>query len=97
MPIPYDPPSASGLGAMHTATDGRDVLWNDPDGWEVDNPMLWWNGDAPSNPNAGHTMGNPIPGAEFVVIPNTGHLSNLEDPSAFNRAVDNFLRQSDSE
>ncbi|HET9216030.1 MAG TPA: alpha/beta fold hydrolase [Terriglobia bacterium] len=42
-------------------------------------------------------MAQAIPGAEFVVIPNTGHLSNLEDPTAFNRAVDNFLRQSDSE
>jgi len=41
-------------------------------------------------------MANAIPRGEFVVIPNTGHLSNLEDPAAFNRTVDDFLRRSDS-
>ena len=32
-----------------------------------------------------------IPDAHHVVIPATGHLPNLEDPSAFNRAVVDFL------
>lgn len=32
--------------AVHTATDGRDVLVNTPDGWEVDQPWLWWLGPA---------------------------------------------------
>jgi HK97 family phage portal protein len=31
---------------VHTATDGRDVLINDPDGWEIDRPYLWWLGPA---------------------------------------------------
>lgn len=56
----------SGLGSVHTATDGRDILWNDPDGWEIDRPWVWWEGDAPSNPNAGNTIGNPPPGADFA-------------------------------
>jgi len=43
------------------------------------------------------TMAEAIPQGKFVVIPQTGHLSNLEDPAAFNRALDEFLRRSDSE
>jgi HK97 family phage portal protein len=38
-----------------TATDMRDVLHNDPDGWEVEQPWLQWTGST--------TFGNPIPGA----------------------------------
>ena len=32
-----------------------------------------------------------IPGSELVVIPNASHLSNLEQPEAFNRACLDFL------
>ena len=32
-----------------------------------------------------------IPGAAFEIIPGAGHLSNLEQPDAFNRAVTAFL------
>jgi len=34
-----------------------------------------------------------IPGARHVVIPGVGHLTNLEAPDAFNRAVSTFLRE----
>jgi HK97 family phage portal protein len=40
-----------------TATDGRDVLFNDPDGWEVDRPGLWWLG--PDDGSLG-PYGNPL-------------------------------------
>jgi HK97 family phage portal protein len=43
-------------GNVLTATDGRDVLVNSPDGWEVEQPWLWWTG-------SGGPFGNPIPGA----------------------------------
>lgn len=43
------------------ATDGRDVLLNDPDGWEVEQPWLWWTG--PAGGGGGGPFGNPIPGA----------------------------------
>jgi 3-oxoadipate enol-lactonase len=33
-----------------------------------------------------------IPGAQFVIIPAAGHLSNLEQPQAFLQAVSGFLR-----
>jgi pimeloyl-ACP methyl ester carboxylesterase len=32
-----------------------------------------------------------IPTAGLAVLPQTGHTANLEDPAAFNRAVDDFL------
>ncbi|HUG82032.1 MAG TPA: alpha/beta fold hydrolase [Bryobacterales bacterium] len=34
-----------------------------------------------------------IPDARHVVIPGTGHLPNLEDPEAFNRAVAAFIEE----
>ena len=33
-----------------------------------------------------------VPGARLQVIENAGHLSNLEQFDAFNRAVDDFMR-----
>jgi len=33
-----------------------------------------------------------IPGAQFVVIPNAGHLSNLEQPDIFLATISSFLR-----
>lgn len=57
--------AASGFGNVHTATDGRDILLNDPDGWEVDAPWLWWDGPADSEDGTGGPWGNPPPGAEL--------------------------------
>lgn len=34
---------------------------------------------------------NAIPGSELVIIPSASHLSNLEQPQAFNRALTDFL------
>ncbi len=42
-------------------------------------------------------MAAAIPAGDFTLITNTGHLSNLEDPVAFNDALDLFLRRYDSE
>jgi pimeloyl-ACP methyl ester carboxylesterase len=53
-------------------------------------------GDAILKVEDSRTMAEAIPQGEFAVIPQTGHLSNLEAPEAFNRAVDDFLRRSDS-
>ena len=49
--------------STHTATDGRDILHNDPDGWEVDRPGLWWTGPEGGD-GTGGPWGNPPPGAE---------------------------------
>lgn len=50
------------IGSVHTATDGRDILFNSPDGWEVDKPWLWWAGP-PGGDGTGGPFGNPPPGA----------------------------------
>jgi pimeloyl-ACP methyl ester carboxylesterase len=34
-----------------------------------------------------------IPGAQLVVIPGAGHLSNLDKPEAFNSCILDFLRK----
>jgi 3-oxoadipate enol-lactonase len=33
-----------------------------------------------------------MPGSELVIIPSAAHLSNLEQPEAFNRAISGFLK-----
>ncbi len=50
-------------GKLLYATDGRDILNNTPDGWEVDSPWLWWDGPAGSD-GTGGPWGNPPPGAD---------------------------------
>jgi pimeloyl-ACP methyl ester carboxylesterase len=32
-----------------------------------------------------------MPDSQLVVIPGAGHLSNMEDPDAFNEALTDFL------
>jgi 3-oxoadipate enol-lactonase len=54
-------------------------------------------GDAILRVEDSEKMAAAIHGAHFQVIPQTGHLSNLEDPQGFNDALDRFLRQCDSE
>lgn len=36
-------------------------------------------------------MADAIPGSQFVVLPQTGHLAARESPEAVNRAIDAFL------
>jgi HK97 family phage portal protein len=56
------PAVATGPGRVLYATDGRDILANTPDGWEVDQPWLWWDGPA-GGTGSGGPYGNPPPGA----------------------------------
>jgi pimeloyl-ACP methyl ester carboxylesterase len=34
-----------------------------------------------------------LPGSDLVIIPSASHLSNLEQPTAFNRALATFLNK----
>jgi 3-oxoadipate enol-lactonase len=47
--------------------------------------------DALIAPGASEDMQREIPGSSLVVLPSAGHLSNLEQPDAFNAAVGRFL------
>lgn len=42
--------------------------------------------------NAAVALNEKIKGSKLVIIPRVGHLSNLEDPEAFNRALIEFLK-----
>ncbi|MET0767372.1 MAG: phage portal protein [Aeromicrobium sp.] len=49
---------------LRVATDGRDVLWNDPDGWEQDAPWLWYVGPADGSLGPfGNPLTSEVPGA----------------------------------
>jgi pimeloyl-ACP methyl ester carboxylesterase len=47
--------------------------------------------DTVTPPTLSHAMHEAIAGSQLVVIPEAGHLSNLERPEAFNRALEQFL------
>jgi non-heme chloroperoxidase len=49
--------------------------------------------DAITPPSMSEGMQRGIPGAELVVIPDAGHMSNLEQPAAFNAALARFLER----
>jgi HK97 family phage portal protein len=64
--------------SLMTATDAPDVLVNSPDGWEVEQPWLWWSGTAGGGRT---TLGNPIPGATpwvpFAGIPAVARSTSI--------------------
>jgi pimeloyl-ACP methyl ester carboxylesterase len=47
--------------------------------------------DAVTPPAASRDLAARIPGAELVTIPGAGHLANLDQPAAFDRALGTFL------
>jgi 3-oxoadipate enol-lactonase len=49
--------------------------------------------DRLTTPEIGRKMAAQIPGAKLVVIPDAGHLPNIERPEAFNEPVLQFLRE----
>ena len=73
--------------ACLVAFDRRDALA----GYRM--PVLVLAGETDTNAPAPmmEKMAHRIPGAEYVCMAGTGHLGNLENPAAFNRAVGSFL------
>ena len=47
--------------------------------------------DLPDFHAIAHTLQQQIPNARTVVLPGVGHMSNMEDPEGFNKAVLSFL------
>lgn len=52
--------------------------------------------DALTPPEGARVMAARIPGARFEEIPGAGHLSNVEAPGAFDRALSDFLASCDA-
>jgi 3-oxoadipate enol-lactonase len=50
--------------------------------------------DSITPPSAAESLQKAIPGATMRVIPGAGHLSNLDNPAAFNDALASFLKKS---
>ena len=67
-------------------TDQRDLL---PD-IAVPTLLVWGESDGRSPLSVAHQFKDAIPGAQLVVIPDAGHVSNLEQPDRFNEAVRDF-------
>ena len=75
------------LGAMACRLDLTDGLPS------IDTPTLVIVGtdDTLTTPNDARAMQDAIPGATLVEIPGAGHVSNVEQPEAFNEAILAFL------
>lgn len=55
--------------------------------------VLWGEHDRVTPRQEAEVLRTGIPGAAFEIIAGAGHLSNLEQPAAFNRAVTAFLNK----
>ena len=65
----------------------------DPEGVRVPTHIVVGADDTLTPPGVARAMATRIAGSRLTVIPDAGHLSNLEQPQAFNTAVLGFLRE----
>ncbi len=66
--------------------DTRDLLPN----IDVPTLLLWGDDDRRSPTHIAEQLRAAIPGSELAFIPNAGHVSNMEQPGAFNARVRRF-------
>jgi pimeloyl-ACP methyl ester carboxylesterase len=71
--------------------DTRELLPN----LDVPTLLLWGDDDCRSPAHVAKQLHTAIPAAELAIIPNAGHLSNMEQPDAFNAHVRRFCLQRD--
>jgi len=74
--------------ARASAEDLRDVL----PGLNVPTLLVYGDKDVRAPLTVAEDLEAAISGSMLVVLPDTGHLCNIEAPDDFNRAVRNFLR-----
>jgi len=74
--------------ARASAEDLRDVL----PGINVPTLLVYGDKDVRAPLTVAEDLEAAISGSMLVVLPDTGHLCNIEAPDDFNRAVRNFLR-----
>jgi pimeloyl-ACP methyl ester carboxylesterase len=82
------PGSLRTLLFMMAEADQRDLLPS----IAVPTLLIWGEDDARSPVSVARRLERAIPGAELVLIPACGHVSNLERPGRFNDAVRAFCR-----
>ena len=70
-------------------TDHRDLLPQ----IEAPTLLIWGEEDARSPLDVAEQLHAAIPGSRLVVIPDAGHVSNLERPGRFNEALRSFLAE----
>jgi 3-oxoadipate enol-lactonase len=59
----------------------------------VKRPVLFLAGEKDGvNPAAMRKLNGAIPGSRYVELAGAGHISNLDQPQAFNRALEEFLK-----
>jgi pimeloyl-ACP methyl ester carboxylesterase len=63
---------------------------------QLDLPILIINGehDTLARIGAGAELRRTLPHAQLAIIPQAGHLSNLDNPGAYNQALEQFLSAS---
>lgn len=90
---------ASPEACIHAVTAMRDRVDQTANLTRLACPTVVITGDADAiiRVQDSERMAAAIPGGKLCVISGTGHLSNLENPSAFNQALDKLLRRSGSE
>ncbi|MDQ3575577.1 MAG: alpha/beta hydrolase [Actinomycetota bacterium] len=87
-----DNPSAGFVGALEAMKSRPDATGR-LGTIEVPTLVLVGDHDQPSPPEVARAMHEQIPGSRFTVLPNSGHLTNLEVPDAFNQALGDFLSE----
>jgi 3-oxoadipate enol-lactonase len=76
-----------GIDAMRTRPDSTPLL----QGIDVPTLVIVGEEDAVTPPKDARAMHEAIPNSRLEVIPEAGHLSNLERPAAFNTALSDFV------
>ncbi len=85
---------ASVEASIHAVTAMRDRIDQTANLGSINCPTLVVTGDADAiiKVEDSEKMAAAIPGGEIRVVEGTGHLSNLENPSAFNQTIEDFFR-----
>lgn len=81
------------LEAMKRRSDASEDLA----GLDVPTLILVGDKDASAPVDVAEEMAQHLPNARLAIIPDAGHLSNLEQPKAFNAELKAFLNELDSE
>jgi 3-oxoadipate enol-lactonase len=60
---------------------------------KVKNAVLYMTGEKDANnAEAMKVMQAELPGSQYIVLPGAGHISNMDQPAMFTKALRDFLR-----